>query len=73
MRALALGNGSLRARIPAPFVAVMRALQLQGEDATMLRSLHDEEWLELLPMMDRAHLTLPVRSTGHFGPPLLDP
>jgi hypothetical protein len=64
MRALALGNGSLRARIPAPFVAVMRALQLQGED---------EEWLELLPMMDRAHLTLPVRSTGHFGPPLLDP
>lgn len=60
MRRQAIGSGSLRARIPAPFAAVMRALQLQGADTTMLRSLCDEEWRELLPVMDRSHLTQPL-------------
>jgi hypothetical protein len=56
----AIGNGSLRARIPAPFAAVMRALQLQGADTTKLRSLSNGEWRDLLPVMDRARLTLPI-------------
>jgi Uncharacterised nucleotidyltransferase len=69
MRTQAIGNGSLRARIPAPFAAVMRALQLQGADATMLRSLSNEEWREVLPMMDRAHLTLPLAQQALSGLP----
>lgn len=60
MRTQAIGNESLRARIPAPLAAVMQALQLQGADTTALRSLRDEEWRELLPVIDRAHLALPV-------------
>jgi hypothetical protein len=60
MRAQTIGNGSLRARIPAPFTAALRALQLHAADTSMLRSLLDDEWLELLPMMDRAHLALPL-------------
>jgi hypothetical protein len=37
---------------------------MQGADATNLRSLSDEEWRELLPVMDRAHLTLPLAQQG---------
>jgi hypothetical protein len=69
MRTQAIGNGSLRARIPAPFAAVMQALQLQGADTTMLRSVRNEEWRELLPVMDRAHLTLPLAQQRLSGLP----
>ena len=69
MRRQAIGNGSLRARIPAPFAAVMRALQLHEADSTMLRSLRDDEWRELLPVMDRAHLALTLAQQDLSGLP----
>ena len=69
MRMQSIGNGSLKARIPAPFVAAMRALQLHRADTAMLHSLRDEEWRELLPMMDRAHLTLPLAQRDLSGLP----
>src|SRR5258708_18778553 len=69
MRAQVVGNGSLKARIPASFAAAMQALQLQGADATMLRSLRDEEWRELLPKMDHAHLALPLAQLAVSGLP----
>ncbi len=69
MRTQAIGNGVLRARIPAPFAAGMRALKLHGADPAMLRSLRDEEWRELLPLMDRAHLTLPFAQRHVSGIP----
>ena len=69
MRTQAIGNGTLRARIPAQFAAVMLALKLHGADTTMLRSLSDEEWRELLPLMDRAHLTLPFAQRHVSGIP----
>jgi len=69
MRTQAIGNGTPRARIPAPFAAVMRALKLNGADTAMLRSLRDEEWRELLPLMDRAHLTLPFAQRHISGLP----
>ena len=69
MRTQAIGNGSLRARIPAPFAAAMRALQLQGADTAELSSLRNEEWRELLPMMDHAHLALPFAQQDLSGLP----
>ena len=60
MKAQRIGNGHLRARVPAPFAALMLALQLQGADTKLLRLLREEEWRELLPLMDRARLTLPL-------------
>lgn len=69
MQTQAIGNGLLRARIPAPFAAVMRALQLHGADMTGLCSLRDDEWRELLPMMDRAQLTLPLAQRVLSGLP----
>jgi hypothetical protein len=47
----------------------MRALQLQGAETTMLRSLRNEEWRELLPILDRAHLTLPFAQQALSGLP----
>ena len=58
-------NEHSRARVSAPFAAVMQALQLQSADTRLLRSLSDQEWRELLPMMDRARLTLPFAQESH--------
>lgn len=69
MRAHAIGKGFLRARIPRAFAAAMQALQLQDADATLLRQLHDEDWKRLLPMLDRARLTLPLAQRVHSGFP----
>ena len=69
MRMQAIGNGSLRARIPAPFAAVMQALQLHGADTTILRSLRDEEWRGLLPIIDRSRLALPLAQQAISGLP----
>lgn len=65
MRVHAIGKGLVRARIPASFAAAMQALQLQDPDATLLRALHDEDWYELLPMLDRARLTLSLAQQPH--------
>jgi hypothetical protein len=47
----------------------MQALQLQDPDATLLRALQDEDWKQLLPMLDRARLTLPLAQRPHSGFP----
>ena len=59
MRAQAIGNGRLRAKIPAEFAVALQALQLQGEEARALGSLTDDQWRGLLPMLDQARLALP--------------
>lgn len=69
MRAQAIGQELVRARIPAPFAAAMQALQLRRADATLLRRLNDEDWRQLLPMSDRARLTLPLAQQSHSGLP----
>jgi hypothetical protein len=69
MKAHVIGNGSARAKIPASFAAAMQALQLHGADAALLRTLPDEDWRHLLPMLDRARLTLPLAEQPHSGFP----
>ena len=70
MRAQVIGNGFLKARIPAPFAAAMQALQLPGTaDTKILRLLSDKEWRELLSKMDFAHLTLPFAQLELTGLP----
>jgi hypothetical protein len=58
MRAQIINRHS-KARVPAPFAAVMMAMQLHESDTRQLRSLNEEEWRELLPLMDRSRLPLP--------------
>lgn len=60
MRAQVIGNGRLKGRIPAGFAAVLRALQLEDEDTQALRSMSDDQWRELLPILDRSRLALPL-------------
>ena len=47
----------------------MLALQLQNADASLLSSFNDDQWRELLPMMDRARLTLAFAQQLHSGIP----
>ena len=69
MRAQVIGNGRLKGRIPAEFAAALQALQLQGEDARALQSMSDIQWRELLPMLDRSRMTLPLAQRGYSGLP----
>jgi hypothetical protein len=69
MRAQVIGKALARAQIPASFAAAMQALQLQGADSTLLRRLQDEDWKQLLPMLDHARLTLPLAQQPHSGFP----
>lgn len=69
MQAQLIGSELHTARIPAPFLAAMQALQLQRADANALLKLRDAEWRELLPMLDRARLTLPFAHRGYLGLP----
>ncbi|HEV2136039.1 MAG TPA: nucleotidyltransferase family protein [Terracidiphilus sp.] len=69
MRTHLVGNGSVRARVPTSFAAVMQALQLRHADATQLHRLHDDDWKQLLPILDRARLTLPLAQQPHSGFP----
>ncbi|HEV2326591.1 MAG TPA: nucleotidyltransferase family protein [Terracidiphilus sp.] len=47
----------------------MQALQLRGHDASLLHALQDEDWRQLLPMLDRARLTLPLAQKAPSGLP----
>ncbi|HKR31268.1 MAG TPA: nucleotidyltransferase family protein [Terriglobales bacterium] len=62
-------NGRVAARVPAPFAAAIMAMQLHDSDPRLLRSLSEEEWRELLPMMDRSRLTLPFAQEAHSRVP----
>lgn len=69
MRAHVIAKKTVRALIPASFAAAMQALQLQDADTTLLGRLHDDDWRQLLPMLDRARLTLPLAQLPHSGFP----
>lgn len=55
-----IGNGSLCARIPQEFAALLDALQSSGATSDTLRCLTDVEWVKLFELCDLAHLTLPL-------------
>jgi hypothetical protein len=69
MQAQLIGSELQAGRLPAPFLAVMQALQMQRADTSALLKLSDSEWRELLPMLDRARLTLPLAQRGYAGLP----
>jgi len=69
MQAQRIGSGVRTARISAPFAAAMQALQVRRADSSPLLRLRDEEWRELLPLLDRVRLTLPLAHRGYLGLP----
>lgn len=60
MRYYPIGNGTVSARIPKEFAALMESLQCVGADTDGLLALNTDEWKRLLDIADVAHLTLPL-------------